>query len=128
MFVFTDQYSMSLYHGGILLLSIATALLVAVAVHPGASFGSALGVLPMRWLGERSYGIYLWHLPVIAFLPAEVLAEQPVAAGGPAAGPHRRDLGPQLVPGGGPDPPVRAGGCAAPPPRGRRRSPTGARC
>ena len=78
MFALTNQYSMSLYHGGILLLSIATALLVAVAVHPGASFGSALGVLPMRWLGERSYGIYLWHLPVIAFLPAEVLAEQPV--------------------------------------------------
>lgn len=78
MFVFTNQYSMSLYHGGILLLSVATAFLVAVAVHPGASFGNALGVLPMRWLGERSYGIYLWHLPVIAFLPAEVLAEQPV--------------------------------------------------
>ena len=78
MFVFTDQYSMSLYHGGILVLSIATALLVAVAVHPAASFGRWLGVLPMRWIGERSYGIYLWHLPVIAFTPAEFLAEQPI--------------------------------------------------
>ena len=78
MFVFTDQYSMSLYHGGILLLSIATSLLVAVAVHPAASFGRWLGVLPMRWVGERSYGIYLWHLPVIAFTPVEFLAEQPI--------------------------------------------------
>ncbi len=78
MFVFTDQYSMSLYHGGIVVLSIATAVLVAVAVHPAASFGRMLGVLPMRWIGERSYGIYLWHLPVIAFTPAEFLAEQPV--------------------------------------------------
>ena len=78
MFVLTDQYSMSLYHGGILLLSIATALLVAVAVHPAASVGRWLGVLPMRWIGERSYGIYLWHLPVIAFTPAEFLADQPI--------------------------------------------------
>jgi peptidoglycan/LPS O-acetylase OafA/YrhL len=79
MFVFTSQYSMSLYHGGILLLSVATALLVGVAVHPAAVFGSALGAAPLRWIGERSYGIYLWHLPVIAFLPEQLLAEQPAS-------------------------------------------------
>jgi peptidoglycan/LPS O-acetylase OafA/YrhL len=37
-----------------------------------------LGFLPLRWIGERSYGIYLWHLPVAAFMPHVVLAGQPL--------------------------------------------------
>lgn len=27
----------------------------------------ALGAKPLAWVGERSYGLYLWHMPVIAF-------------------------------------------------------------
>ena len=42
----------------------------------GASFvGRMLGVAPLRWCGERSYGIYLWHLAVVAFIPASVLGD-----------------------------------------------------
>jgi hypothetical protein len=33
----------------------------------------------MRWLGERSYGIYLWHLPVIAFTPDTLWEDAPLA-------------------------------------------------
>ena len=68
---------MFLYRGGILVLSVATALLIAVATHPASMVGRAIGFLPFRWLGERSYGIYLWHLPVIVFLPATVLEDSP---------------------------------------------------
>jgi peptidoglycan/LPS O-acetylase OafA/YrhL len=82
MFVFTNEYSMWLYRGGILLLSLATAVLVGAAVHPASVVGPVLGVQPLRWIGERSYGIYLWHLPVVAFMPQAVLATRPLVRAG----------------------------------------------
>ncbi len=79
----TDEYSVSLYYGGLLALSAASAVLVAVAAHPSSWLGRLLGVPPLRWLGERSYGLYLWHLPVLVFVPARLFPGQPriVAAG-----------------------------------------------
>jgi peptidoglycan/LPS O-acetylase OafA/YrhL len=82
MFVLTNEQSMWVYWGGILLLSLATAVLVAAAVHPASVVGPVLGARPLRWIGERSYGIYLWHLPVVAFLPATVLASHPLVRAG----------------------------------------------
>src|SRR5215212_8611090 len=61
----TDQYSAFLYRGGIVLLSVATVLVVAALAHPASRLGPALGCKPLRWLGVRSYGIYLWHFPII---------------------------------------------------------------
>ena len=82
MFVLTNEYSLWHYRGGILLLSLAAAVLVGAAVHPASVVGPVLGVLPLRWIGERSYGIYLWHLPVVAFMPQAVLATRPLVRAG----------------------------------------------
>ena len=62
----TDQYSSFLYRGGLVLLSLATVTLVAVLAHPAARLGPIIGCAPLRWIGVRSYAIYLWQLPIIA--------------------------------------------------------------
>jgi hypothetical protein len=47
------------------LLSLATVLVVAALAHPACRLGPILGWKPLRWVGVRSYGIYLWHFPII---------------------------------------------------------------
>jgi peptidoglycan/LPS O-acetylase OafA/YrhL len=44
-------------------LSVAIAALVGLLLHPLPGF-LWLGSRPLVWLGELSYGIYLWHLVV----------------------------------------------------------------
>ncbi len=58
-------YSQFLYPYGIALLSLATVAVVAVAAHPATRVGQLLGWKPLRWVGVRSYAIYLWHEPII---------------------------------------------------------------
>ena len=82
LFAVSGEYSLWLYHGGIWLLSLAAVVLVGAVVHPASLVGRVLGIRPLRWIGERSYGIYLWHLPVVAFLPAAALAEHPLLRAG----------------------------------------------
>jgi len=65
MFWQTSEFSPFLYRGGFAVLAIATALAVAALAHPASRLGPIVGCRPMRWIGERSYGIYLWHFPVI---------------------------------------------------------------
>lgn len=77
----TGDYSLSLYRDGLLLLSLATAAVVAAVAVPGGPLGRVLGVAPLRWVGERSYGIYLWQLPLVAAVSAEALAAHPVLWG-----------------------------------------------
>lgn len=59
-----DELSAALYRGGFGLVSVLAAALVAALAHPGSRVGRLLGAQPWRYLGQRSYGIYLWHWPV----------------------------------------------------------------
>jgi peptidoglycan/LPS O-acetylase OafA/YrhL len=53
-----------LYRGGFLGIALLGAAVVLAAGHPATALGRLLGTAPLRWLGERSYAIYLWHWPV----------------------------------------------------------------
>ncbi|MBI5089425.1 MAG: acyltransferase family protein [Actinobacteria bacterium] len=55
-----------LYSWGFPVFAVAMAVVVVAAADgAGARF---LGAPAMRWIGDRSYGIYLWHWPVILYL------------------------------------------------------------
>ncbi len=65
-FVAADAFEPMLYRGGLVLVAMATATVIAAAVHPRARVGRLLDRGPMRWIGTRSYAIYLWHWPIFS--------------------------------------------------------------
>ena len=61
------------YEGGILLSALsAAAILVAAVCVPGGALARALALRPLVWIGTVSYGAYLWHYPVFAFIDPAV--------------------------------------------------------
>ena len=53
-----------LFRGGILLVDIGTLLVIVAVAHLRAFTGRLLGNPVLRVIGERSYGLYLYHWPV----------------------------------------------------------------
>ena len=60
-----QDFNPTLYRGGDLAAAFCFAVLVAAVAHPTTGIGQAFGIAPLRWIGERSYGIYLWHWPIV---------------------------------------------------------------
>jgi peptidoglycan/LPS O-acetylase OafA/YrhL/lysophospholipase L1-like esterase len=65
MFFNVGELDPGLYRGGFLVAAMVSAILIAATVHPASRLTSwLLGFRVFRWIGVRSYGIYLWHWPV----------------------------------------------------------------
>ena len=95
-----------MFEGGFLLCAGLAALVVADArlTDPGR-FSRALAWRPLHFVGTISYGIYLWHWPVIVYLNGSRTGLSDLA---PRPGSHRRHAGRlhgELLPGRASDPP-----------------------
>jgi peptidoglycan/LPS O-acetylase OafA/YrhL len=59
------EYQPFLYRGGLASVALASTVVIMACAHPHTRLGATLlGWRPLRWIGLRSYGIYLWHWPV----------------------------------------------------------------
>ena len=61
--------SASTYHGGLLLAALAIGVVLLHLVHsPSRAAVIILGFPVLVWVGRISYGVYLWHTPVLTGL------------------------------------------------------------
>ncbi len=60
-FLFIDENNATLYRIAFPLAAIFGCFTLTSLVHPASRFAPLISKKPLLWIGQRSYGIYLWH-------------------------------------------------------------------
>ncbi len=59
------EFSTTLYRGGFLAFDAVAVAVILCAIRRRSLLGRILDMRPVRWVGQRSYSIYIWHWPVV---------------------------------------------------------------
>lgn len=68
MMIVISSYSSFLYYGGQVLISVLAAVVVYAVTVSKSPLSTILGSSILKWIGDRSYSIYLWHYPIIVLM------------------------------------------------------------
>ncbi len=76
--VFTvSAYEPFLYRGGFVLVSVLTGIAIVGLCNERGLLARAFSCAPLVWLGKRSYGLYLWHYPLLLLMNPPTSFEEP---------------------------------------------------
>jgi hypothetical protein len=65
------SYNSWLFRGGFLLTGVFSIGVIAATAHRRSWIGRLLAIGPLRWIGTRSYGMYLYHWPIYQIMRNE---------------------------------------------------------
>lgn len=68
MMMLISSYSSFLYYGGQTIVSVLAAFVVYAVTVSRSLLNIILGSSILKWIGDRSYSIYLWHYPIIVLM------------------------------------------------------------
>lgn len=75
MMMLISSYSSFLYYGGQAIVSVLAAFVVYAVTVSRSLLNIILGSSILKWIGDRSYSIYLWHYPIIVLMSGGKRAE-----------------------------------------------------
>ena len=106
MWAVTDSTTSFPYSGGFFLVGLATAAVILSAVGaPRSVVPRFLSLTPVRYVGQISYGIYIWHWPLFLWVDHARTGLSGAAAFLRAGAGHVRRVRGVVPPGGASDPP-----------------------
>ena len=68
MMMLISSYSSFLYYGGQAIVSVLAAFVIYAVTVSRSLLNIILGSSILKWIGDRSYSIYLWHYPIIVLM------------------------------------------------------------